>query len=1038
MEKSNTPRPSPSPSPKKVKRDLTLTSSLHQGSDPGELQALLKQERDYLLKRRDPGRDKPPPAATSPATDDKEAPLSHLTGLALSGGGIRSATFCFGAMQELLDRGVFKHIDFLSTVSGGGYTGAAYSAWRLRQARTQPTVASQPGQVQAQSIDRKLKTQAPREKSTINIDAAPPRTWDLLLPHLRKFSNYLSPTLGIGSPGTWRIFGTMARNLTIHWLTLIGAIVVVFASLLLLFRFLWLFSVASVVVGLVLIVCALFSERRGRIYVRDCPQGMPVLTPEQRESLGPADRKKLENCERLAQKVRKLMQSPRLLMFNGLTFYAIGAALGLVASTYQHFPQLAFAAALERALPKVGLVTLNANFWAAAAVVLISVLLVVVTGFCSEWRWSPRRWGRLFPKWRSVGIVLVVGSLALWFLLASYNGVFAEPIKVELLTAYEALSRPATWSLAGAWTYSWQTGVMLMLFIVLISVVIAMYSGEMDREEREWATRIVSVCLVAMTAWFAIAMLALGSAKLAVMLYTGNVTADSQLGGAGVTGIWLAISAWAARLGKTQAVQSVVQSHWKRILVSVGPWVFIVGLIVVTCVAAVLALLALSAKFSPPMEFGVQLTPAQFVAGVLWRDWYVAVMLGVTAVVFGVAGLILDPNEFSLHGFYRDRLTRCYLGASNADTPAPDSIWNVRTDDLPLHHTLDAVTQVGAPYHIVNTAVNLFGSKDLRVQQRHCDSFVLTPLHCGSWATNYALTPPGLYLGTALAISGGAVSSNSGLATQGAAIAALMTFFNMRLGYWFGNPRYSAHETSKRPRFAPRYLLTEAFSVTNEDRNFVNLSDGGHFENLGLYELVRRRCEYIIVVDSECDPEHSCSALAQAIRMVRIDFNVNIQINVQRIAPSAAEPRFAREHWRLGSIEYPSDSEAGYEFPDRGLSDVGASKSGKLLYIKSSLLCEERNGHISADVIEYSKRHPRFPHDTTADQFFTEPQFESYRKLGQCILAKLLEGTDTSDIALLFKDLERIQQETDKLSVKIAVANQETDKPNAKMAAAGG
>lgn len=1035
MRISNTPHP---PS-KKTKRDLTLTSSLQKGSEARELQELLKQERAYVAKRRRAGCDEPPPTNTPPATHDKEPPLPHITGLALSGGGIRSATFCFGAMQELEDKGVLKHIDFLSTVSGGGYTGSAYSAWRLRQARTQPRTAPQPGQVQAQSLDQKLKTQAPRDKSTVNVDAAPPRTWDLLLPHLRKFSNYLSPTLGIGSPGTWRIFGTMARNLTIHWLTLIAAIMAVFASLLLLFRFLWLFSVGSVVVGLVLIVCALFSERKGRIYVRDCPQGMPVLTPEQRERLDPAARKKFENCERLAQKVRKLMQSPRLLMFKGLTLYGLGAALGLVASTYQHFPQLEFAAALERAVPNLGPLTLNANFWAAATLVLISVLLVVVAGFCSEWRWSPRRWGRLFPKWRSVGIVLVVGSLALWFLLASYNGVFAQRSEGELLTWYEALFRPATWSLAGAWTYSWQTGVMLMLLIVLISVVIAMYSGEMDREEREWATRIVSVCLVAMTAWFAIAALALGSAKLAVMLYTADsVTAGSQLGGAGATGIWLAISAWAARLGKTQAVQSVVQSHWKRILVSIGPWVFIVGLIVVTCVAAVLALLTLSAKFSPPLELAVPLTKAQFVAGILWRDWYVAVMLGVTALVFGAAGVILDPNEFSLHGFYRDRLTRCYLGASNADTPAPDSIWNVRTDDLPLHHSLDAVAQVGAPYHIINTAVNLFGSKDLRVQQRHCDSFVLTPLHCGSWATNYAATPPGLYLGTALAISGGAVSSNSGLATQGAAIAALMTFFNMRLGYWFGNPRYSAHEKSKRPTFAPRYLLTEAFSVTNEDRNFVNLSDGGHFENLGLYELVRRRCEYIIVIDSECDPEYSCSALAQAIRMVRIDFNVNIHINVQGIAPSAAEPRFAREHWRLGSIEYPNDTAAGYEFPDRGLSDVGACKTGKLLYIKSSLLCEERNGHISADVIEYSKRHPRFPHDTTADQFFTEPQFESYRKLGQCILAKLLEGTCTNDIALLFADLERIQQETDKLNGKIAVVSQETEKQNAKIAVAAG
>lgn len=938
--------------------DLTLTGSLHSATEADELQAMLREEREYVGKRKAAVGD------TGPET----------VGLALSGGGIRSATFCFGVLQVLQSQGLMRRVDYMSTVSGGGYTGSAYSAWRLRQAMTSPPIAATPGEATQPAHTDFLEA---RKQDAIYIRAEPPEQWEQLLPHLRKFSNYLSPTLGIGTPGTWRIIGTMARNLVLHWLALTAAIVLVLSVLLLSFRFLWLVSVTAAFAGLAIVARAGWKERAGRAFVRDCQRAAPTRPPAE--------------CASLARQVQELLQSPRLSMFSGLTLYAFGAAIGFVASTYPQFPDVGFAVFMQGLMPAALAEYLGTRFWSAAVLMAVSIGLVLAVGFVSEWRWRPRR--RFFPKWQTVGFLLLAAVPATWFVLASYNDGLIPLAQNETLSLLDALLRPATWSLSAAWTYAWQTGVTLLLLVFVTSVIIAVYANDMDREEREWSTRVISACLVAALAWIALAGLTIASAQVAVMVFAGAMTDTQQLSGAGLTGVWLAVSAWAARLGKTEAFKSLAGKQGKRLLVAVGPWVFLAGLIFVTCFGAIWVLLTLGNIFVPTE---LALNSTQTAAAILWSDVYVAAMFGVALPVFVAVGAILDPNEYSLHGFYRDRLVRGYLGASNADTPAPDSIWNIRTDDLPLCDTLNAVVAkgVGAPFHIVNTAVNLFGSKDLRVQQRHCDSFVLTPLRCGSWATNYGKTPSRLYLGSALAISGAAVSSNAGLATQGAAIAALMTFFNMRLGYWFGNPRFGALETSKRPTFAPKYLFAEALSLTNEDRPFVNLSDGGHFDNLGLYELIRRRCRYIVVVDAECDPNYEFSSLAQAIRMVRIDFNVNIEIDVQKLAPVSGE-RFARGHWALGKIIYRDASKPATSFPDRGLSDAGPDV-GELLYIKSSLLAEGRNAHISADVIEFSRRYDRFPHDTTADQFFTEQQFESYRKLGECIALHVFRNAGDS------------------------------------------
>jgi hypothetical protein len=140
----------------------------------------------------------------------------------------------------------------------------------------------------------------------------------------------------------------------------------------------------------------------------------------------------------------------------------------------------------------------------------------------------------------------------------------------------------------------------------------------------------------------------------------------------------------------------------------------------------------------------------------------------------------------------------------------------------------------------------------------------------------------------------------------------------------------------------------------------VNLSDGGHIENLGIYELLRRRCKLIIAIDGEADPDMTFSGLKTLIRYAQIDFGIRIRMDVADLTRNDAG--YTKAHFILGEIDY------------------GDGQTGYLLYIKSSLTGNERDY-----ILDYRQSHSAFPHETTADQFFNEAQFEAYRALGEHI-----------------------------------------------------
>jgi hypothetical protein len=315
---------------------------------------------------------------------------------------------------------------------------------------------------------------------------------------------------------------------------------------------------------------------------------------------------------------------------------------------------------------------------------------------------------------------------------------------------------------------------------------------------------------------------------------------------------------------------------------------------------------------------------------------------------------------------------------------------------------LSAISGLNGPYHLINAALNIQQSKTANKRGRNADFFIFSQKFIGSKSTDYVATRDvekvaiGLDLATAMAVSGAAVSSNMG-AESIKPLTATLALLNIRLGYWLRNPR---HLADARPPGAPGqaptmtafrrrnnilanyYFLGEVFGLLNEHRKSVYLTDGGHIENLGIYELLRRRCRVIIAVDAEADPQMAFGSFNTLERYALIDLGVRIDLPWQKIADESLKtsqaiddkgdtPKHRGPHCAIGEIFYPG------------------GRKGLLVYIKASLTGDENDY-----VFDYKKRHSDFPHETTLDQWFSEEQFEAYRALGFHAAYGLFSGRD--------------------------------------------
>jgi hypothetical protein len=363
-----------------------------------------------------------------------------------------------------------------------------------------------------------------------------------------------------------------------------------------------------------------------------------------------------------------------------------------------------------------------------------------------------------------------------------------------------------------------------------------------------------------------------------------------------------------------------------------------------------------------------------------------------------VFAFFINVNHASQHRIYRDRLMEVFCADKEA---IKSGEWRTANRAQSPKGWLIRMVERPRPYHLINTCLVTTDSNKRKFRGRGGDNFILSPLFCGSDATGWARTATAmrtLSLATAIAISGAALNAHSGPHGTGLlrnkAYAALLSMLGLNLGYWARNP--AKFTGGGRPLgLMPNLLKPGLAAVTGHDLSeiggYVQLSDGGHFENLAIYELIRRKVRFLWVSDAGQDLGFTFEDLANAIERIRVDFGVNIRFrrepyDLTHLIPGSAETdsvasrNFADEYdlakrgYAIGTIEYPDDAPGNH---------------GVVVYVKSTL-----TRYLPGDLYGYKRRNADFPHQTTLDQFFDEDQFEAYRELGYRLSAQLFRDIE--------------------------------------------
>jgi hypothetical protein len=889
-----------------------------------------------------------PPAGAEPLPRGRWA-------LCLSGGGIRSATFSLGLLQELAGNRLLGRFDYLSTVSGGGYIGSWLTAWLHRGGRD--------------AVLEELKSEA---DGPLQPEPMPVR-------HLRSYSNYLAPQKGILSADTWTLVATVVRNLLLNWLVVLPVLAAVL---------------------LVPLFCAAAVARRPP--TETLPVWLGVLLgigfvgasmgvwfvhsrrPSGTRGVG-ADEARAGERDAAAAELQA--RSPEPGRWTDQKAFLRLCLLPIVTAT----------AALSTAWAWMGMGGKGTplTVWGVpdGLETLAPPLLIVLFGAAAHTvGWAAARGGRSRRGMRELVPIVFTGGLAGVIVWGTLNGIDAATL------AAKGLLGRMDGSLLG------DLGVRPVIYTVLAfpgflaAMVLAGFafvgiaSRRQDDDEREWSARYSAWLLIAAAGWLAFAAIVIASS------WVLEGTWLALTGGGG-----LATGLTAATLGKRESTgPNKLAEAAKKTAASLAQRY---ALVIAAPAAMLLILLALAAADQHLVRIALERRPA-WVGDAWWTAPAMVVALFVALWTVGMSlAKVIEGNRFSLHAMYRARLIRAYLGASRpAGTRRPNPFTgfdpgdNLQMFELRYPPAQDAPVPAEAasspaptpgaaaatsapdeplrPLHVLNLTLNVTSGTNLGWQDRKARSFTVTPLDAGAFGLGYRRTSRddlpadayyggdrGISLGTAMAVSGAAASPNMGYHSS-PSITFLMALFNARLGWWLGNPgwagRSTFHSSSPRGLVAPIFL--DLLGLATDSAPVVYLSDGGHFENLGLYEMVLRRCAVAVVADAGCDGDYAYEDLGNAVRKIRVD--LGIPIDFPDGFPIQAPGDEGGAHVVRGIIRY-------------SVVDAGA-QDGVLVYVKPVLTGDEPR-----DVLAYSRTSKTFPHESTADQFFDESQFESYRALGQ-------------------------------------------------------
>jgi hypothetical protein len=873
-------------------------------------------------------------------------------GLALSGGGIRSATFCLGVLQALAKAPfnppaeksgllpkaleassppdfrwpLLARFDFLSTVSGGGYTGGFFSAL-FRARPTAPRVPQAPPQPTPTPVElagaayAALATDPPGRLSKVqaSLAGAPPATPDRPLRWLRENGRYLAPN------NTGDLFYDLAiaiRNLcAVHYVmgvTLLAVFLLMFAL-----RFASLQLPFDAVRG------------TGALLERLMQPPLPVAMADFRAWYSP--------------------------WFGVLGIWFVLAVVPCGVAYWLDQDKRTADAAEPVPTPAL----------AAAA--------LLVPGIAAAWL--------LWPK--AAGIP---------------SGLPAVPVPLLVLVLVLALMDLA---------------LLMSLLVFAAAKYIPLQSSRLFRNRiTRWLSNVLTV------SWIVGLLALVESAGQTLYLWLAAVgpAPGTVFSVAGIlTALVAAIRQFAPLLAQPGKGGLLGKLPLNAILGVVGLALALMLAVAWNCVAAALLL-----GLRPPAPGTGLLIEALFTqagAGLGFtgpqRYVYPAVLMGFCLLATVAAGYFLGfINLSSLQTLYGARLTRAYLGASNKRRfdPAQPKM-DVTEADASDDFTREAYYRNPhlGPAHLINVTINATTGTGDQLTQRDRQGLPLAVTPAGitvdgipwdSGTGNFAgmplpnakvprRLPPELSIGQWMGISGAAFSTGLGRGTS-LGQAMLFTLINIRLGWWWNSGKRDAKKLSPLWR-NQAYLQRELRArFLGTDGSHWYLSDGGHFENTGAFELLRRRAGFIVCCDCGADPNYGFADLSNLMRLARIDFGAEFECtrpaDVPRFAPDAERlaPFFAGDEAELcappgpeGKLAPVADDKCALLYRVRY---AGSADESILLVLKPRLIKSA-----PLDLFEYQAKNPSFPQQTTFDQFFDEAQWESYRKLGVLIGSRLFQ-----------------------------------------------
>ncbi|HEY5767129.1 MAG TPA: patatin-like phospholipase family protein [Candidatus Udaeobacter sp.] len=763
-----------------------------------------------------------------------------------------------------------------------------------------------------------------------------PNPEPLEIQNLRSYSNYLSPRLGFFSADSWTLVGTYLRNLMLNWFVIIPLLAAFLALP-------WIFS-SIVMMDPPLRTDALFWSGAALVVIGVAYMGLNLPSGGDR---------------RWNQK--------RFLLFCLLPLFLASVLMTIHWAWFNYYGRSLIA------LPFFGFG--QPQTWVPFLYLGIALHIVSwLTSLLPAHGFRPLEFLAVIVSGALGGVVLWLGAQKLF------------PHPVMQMELYICIAVPG----------------FMALFFLAIMAFAGMSSRWTEDPDREWWGRAAGWLLAIALSW----LIASGLVVFGPLSLKWTWSFITAGGLAGLLTVLGGRSPMVAASEKERATASPLGLILSKAS-TIAALIFAAILLILITQATTSVMKKLIQAYHIKLSYQAMLNsksgllgrPEEYLNVIFYTPWWLVVPFGALLLLASVVmARLINANKFSLHGMYRERLIRAYLGASNSnrnENPFTgfDENDNIKMRDLWVQEKFGRKLMP-----VINIALNLVSGEKLGWQERKAQSFTVSPLHCGSSAMHpgYRSTtgadgtvyggPQGISLGSAITISGAAASPNMGYHSS-PFVTFILTLLNVRLGAWLGNPGEAGDHTFHLgyPESSVQPIIDEALGLTNDRSPYVYLSDGGHFENLGLYEMVLRRCHFIVISDAGQDPECSFADLGESVRKIRIDFGIPIEFESMTIHPRSAidalKSKCQKGHnCAIGRIRYSAVD-----------PDVNGKKApdGIIIYIKPACYGEEPR-----DIYEYFKRSETFPHESTADQFFAESQFESYRMLGAHTMEKLCTDCD--------------------------------------------